>query len=113
MAAGSTAEELANQVAANGFTVRETLTPVSAFGHEGYHLVTEVPAGCAGELNQAWNGGNWDGRYYQAPGQVVEYWFLDVEGTPVMVEATWFPGSSPQEDLAELRAVIDTLVITP
>ena len=117
VAAGSTASDLANQFAANGFTVREALEPVNAFGHEGHHLVTEVPAGCSSEEVQVWNGGGlngggWGGRYYQADGQVVEDWFLDVEGTPVMVEATWFP-ESPDEDVAELRAVLDTLVITP
>ena len=49
---------------------------------------------------------------YQAEGQIVEYWFLDVEGTTVMVEANSFPVSFA-EDVTELRAVIDTLVITP
>jgi hypothetical protein len=29
-----------------------------------------------------------------------------------MVEANWLQGS-PEEDVAELRAVLDTLVITP
>ena len=33
------------------------------------------------------------GRYYQGPGQVVEFWVLDVEGTPLVIEATWFPDS--------------------
>ena len=42
-------------------------------------------------------------RYYHDPeGQVVEYWFLDVEDTPVMVEATWVPSSS-EEEVAELQ----------
>jgi hypothetical protein len=114
VAAGPTAEDLANQVAASGFTVREALTPVNAFAHVGHHLVREVPEECAGDPPKAWawTGGGWQGRYYQAHGQVVEDWFLDVEGTPVMVEATWFPGS-PEEDVAELRALVDTLVITP
>ena len=112
-AAGSTAADLANQIAGNGFTVREALAPVSAFGHDGHHLVTEVPSGCANESHMVWAGPVVNGRYYQADGQVVEDWFLDVEGTPVMVEATWFPGSSPEEDVTELRAVLDTLVITP
>ena len=44
---------------------------------------------------------------------MVEYWFLDVEGTPVMIEASWAPGSSPEEDVTELQDVLDTLVITP
>ena len=39
LAAGSTAEALANQVAAAGFTIREALAPVTAFGHDGHHLV--------------------------------------------------------------------------
>jgi hypothetical protein len=112
MAAGSTATELANQFAANGFTVREGLAPVNAFGHDGHHLVTEVPAGCADSTFQVWNGGHFQGRYYQGDGQVLERWFLDVDGSPVMVEATWFP-SSPEEDVTELHAVLDTLVITP
>jgi hypothetical protein len=72
----------------------------------------EVPPGCSDDLDQAWNGGIFQGRYYQGADQMLEYWFLDVEGTPVMVEATWFP-SSPAEDVTELRTVLDTLVITP
>jgi len=108
--AGTTAEDLANQVAA-GFTVVEALSPVSAFGQSGYHLVVEVPAGCTGDAHMVWEGPTW-GRYYQEPGQVEELWFLDVEGTPVLVEATWLP-EAPEEDVAELRAVLDTLVITP
>ena len=90
------------------------LAPVSAFGHEGHHLVVEVPEELR-RRRRTWPGQArvLDGRYYQDNGKVVEYWFLDVEGTPVMVEANWFPGSSPEEDVAELQAVLDTLVITP
>lgn len=111
VAAGSTSEALANQFANNGLTVREALAPVNAFDYDGYKLVVEVPAGCADE--PAWTGGEFQGRHYQAAGQIVEYWFLDVEDTTVMVEATWFPGSSPEEDVAELRKVLDSLVVTP
>ena len=41
LAAGATAEALANQVAAAGFTIREALAPVTAFGHDGHHLAIE------------------------------------------------------------------------
>lgn len=112
VAADSTAGGLADQFAGNGFIVRATPAPVTAFGYEGHKLVMEVPVGCAEPVNQAWNGGIFQGRYYQEAGQILEYWFLDVEGTPVMVEATHFAHSS-DEDLAELQAVLDTLVITP
>jgi hypothetical protein len=112
VAAESTAAGLANQFASNGLIVREAPAPVSAFGYDGDKLVMEVQPGCADEADQVWYGGAFQGRYYQGSGQVLEYWFLNVEGTPVMVEATWFP-DSPAEDVAELREVLDTLAITP
>jgi hypothetical protein len=112
-AAATTAEGLANQFVAAGLTTTGALTPVTAFGQEGYHLATEVPAGChSNEAMNAWSGPNWGGRYYQDENQQVEFWFLDVEGTPVLVEASWLPGST-EEAVAELRGVLDTLVITP
>ena len=110
LAAATTAETLANQfAAAAGLTVRETLTTTTAFGHDGYHLVVELAAGCSRDI--VWVGPTF-GRYYQSAGQVIEFWFLDVEGTPVLVETSWWPESS-EEEVAELSAVLDTLVITP
>jgi hypothetical protein len=110
--AGTSAEAVADQFAAAGLTTREALAPVTAFGHDGYHLVVEIPAGCANTEGTIWSGGNYPGRFYHAEGQVVEFWFLDVDDTPVMVEASWM-AESPEEDVAELKALIDTLVITP
>jgi hypothetical protein len=111
--AGTTAKALGDQFAAMpAFTTLEGLAPISAFGHDGYHLVREVPAGCITGEQSVWSGGAWGDRYYQAEGQIVEYWFLDVEDTTVMVEANSFPESF-EGDVAEFRAVIDTLVITP
>jgi hypothetical protein len=112
IAAGTTAEDLANQFAAAGFTIQEAVSPVSAFGQSGYHLVVDVPAECTGTANLVWEGPTF-GRFYHDPeGHVVEYWFLDVDDTPVMVEASWAPSSS-EEEMAELQDVLDTLVITP
>jgi hypothetical protein len=112
-AAAATAEDLANQFVNNGLTITEALAPMSAFGHEGFHLAATVPGGChSNESVNVWNSPTWGSRYYQEEGQPLEYWFLDVEGTPVFVEASWFAESS-EEDVAELRAVLDTLVITP
>jgi hypothetical protein len=110
--AGKTAEDLANQFAALGYTVKEAVSPVTAFGQSGYHLAIEVPAGCTGTSLPVWWSPNWEHRYYEGVGQVVEYWFLDVDGAPVMVEASSFAESS-EADVAELQAILDTLVITP
>jgi hypothetical protein len=113
VAAGTTAAELANQFASNGLTVREALAPVNAFGHNGYHLLVEVPVGCGDAEFPTWTGPVIDFERYYGPTEMVEYWFLDVEGTPVMIEASWLPGSSPEEDVTELQDLLDTLVITP
>jgi hypothetical protein len=111
--AATTTEEMANQFAATGLSITDAVAPVTAFGHEGYHLAVTVPADCHSDPNMnIWESPNWGGRYYQDEGQIVEYWFLDVEGTPVMVEASRFPDSS-EDDVAELQAVVDSLVITP
>lgn len=114
--AGTTAKALGDQFAAMPqFITREALTPVSAFGRDGYHLVLEVPGGCNMGEQMAWEGPTW-GRNYQAEGQIVDFWFLDVDGTTVMVEATRPPESSEEiaaELAADLDTVLDTLVITP
>ena len=115
--AGTTAKAVGDQFAAmGGFTTREALTPVSAFGGDGYHLVLEVPACVEGATANVWTGPVWGERNYQVEGQIVEYWFLDVEGTTVMVEATRPP--EPNEEVAtelkaDLDSVLETLVITP
>jgi len=116
--AGTTAKAMGDQFAAMpGFITREGLTPVSAFGRDGYHLVLEVPGGCtASETYNVWRSTNWGERYYQVEGQIVEYWFLDVEGTTVMVEATRPPETSGEivtELTADLDTLLDTLVVTP
>jgi hypothetical protein len=105
MAAGSTAADLADGFAASDLTVREPPAPVSAFGHDGYHAVIEVPTGCAFAVGWQWN-------IFLRPGDVMEGWIFDIDGDIVIVEAMWRT-ESQDPSLAELRAVIDTLVLTP
>lgn len=115
VAPGTSAKALGDQFAAMPrFITREGLAPVSAFGREGYHLVLEVPVACSDQ--NIWAGGAWGEQLYPEEGQIVEYWFFDVEGATVMVEATR-PRDSSREIVtelnAELDAVLDTLVLTP
>jgi hypothetical protein len=99
-----TAADLANAFGAGGFTVREAPAAVNAFGHDGHHVVIEVPEGCDDAVGFQWN-------IFLNPGEVMEAWFFDMNGHIVMVEANSSIGSS-EEDMAELRAVIDTLDLT-
>jgi hypothetical protein len=50
--------------------------------------------------------------YAQGPGQRWHMWILDVNGVRVVVETNDYAGT-PAERLAEERAIIDSLVITP
>lgn len=110
LAAGSTAADLADGFAASGFTVLEAPAPVSAFGRDGYHVVVEVPEGCL-------FGGEGTPHIWIYPGDVMEVWSFDMDGSVVMVEALWLtlsPSITPDDErLAPLRDVIDSLVLTP
>jgi hypothetical protein len=50
--------------------------------------------------------------YAQGPGQRWHMWVLDVDGVRVLVETNDYAGTSPQR-LAEIEAILDSLVITP
>lgn len=111
---GDTAEDIATGLAGIGdFVTQMAPTTVSAYGYNGYHLILEVPsiAGCDDGYFDGYEGPT-IGRYYQGADQVVEFWALDVEGSPLLIEATWFP-ASPPEDVAELRAILDSVRIVP
>jgi len=43
---------------------------------------------------------------------VEEFWILDVDGTRLVIETTWSP-ASPPEDMAEMRAILDSIRIEP
>jgi len=47
-------------------------------------------------------------RYHQGPGQIDEMWIVDVNGTPVVVDWTYYAGTSP-ETVAELRAIVESM----
>jgi len=49
---------------------------------------------------------------YTGPGFGEEFWILDVEGTRLMIAAARSP-ASPRKDLAEMRAILDSIRIEP
>ena len=50
--------------------------------------------------------------YNGEPGRTEEFWILDVDGTRLMIEANWSP-ASPGKDVAEMRAILDSIRIEP
>jgi hypothetical protein len=50
--------------------------------------------------------------YNAEPGRTEEFWILDIEGTRLMIEANWSP-DSPRKDVAEMRAILDSIRMEP
>ena len=73
-----------------GFTIHEAVGPGQCLRPDGYHLWSRSLPGALGASHSVWTGADWPSATTTIEGQVVEYWFLDVEDTPVMVEAGWF-----------------------
>ena len=60
---------------------------------------------------------NWDGtdhgvRYHQGPGQTDRNWILDVDGHRLVINGSFFPGTSAA-DRAELDAMMASIRIDP
>ncbi|HYJ61056.1 MAG TPA: hypothetical protein VE032_06275 [Actinomycetota bacterium] len=112
------------------FRVTSAPEDVSMYGYRGTYLELTVPnlpvkgegddlsfTGCAEGNLKSWVGAidvvPGDAFYgYSGPGFTEEFWILDVEGTRLMIGAERSLGSPP-EDLAELRAILDSIQIEP
>jgi hypothetical protein len=125
---GPTVDDMATALAAlSPFILTKPPSDVTVDGFSGKYLELTVPdlavqvtgddtafTDCtAGELN-SWIGEPLGYAFYgySHPGQVEEVWLLDVDGTRLMIEAIWAPGS-PEGDLAELRSILDSIDIVP
>jgi hypothetical protein len=123
---GPTVDDLAAGLAElPPFQVTKPPTDVTINGYSGQHLELTIPddlpydpdggswTDCGrGEL-QSWIGTeSFDYFYGYAPGQVEEFWILDVDGTRLMIQSRWFP-ESPPEDIAEMRTILDSIRIEP
>jgi hypothetical protein len=58
------------------------------------------------------SGGGYAFYGYTAPGATEEVWILDVEGSRLVISAVRSPGS-PQKDLAEQSAILESIQIEP
>lgn len=120
---GPTVDDLATALSELApFEVTSPPSDVTVYGYRGKHLELTVPDiafdRCdAGDL-RSWiapmdTAEEGDAFYgYTGPGYREEFWILDVDGTRLMIAAGRSPGSPP-EDLAELRAILDSIRIEP
>jgi hypothetical protein len=113
------------------FRVTSPPKDVTVYGYRGKHLELTVPdlpvmhegfTGCVDGNLASWIAAPHfgpppapedDAFYgYTGPGYTEEFWILDVEGTRLMIAAGRSP-DSPQKNLAELRALLDSIRIEP
>ncbi len=113
------------------FRVTSPPKDVTIYGYSGKHLELTVPdlpvegegddrrfTECVDGNLKSWVGfidtaEEGDAFYgYSGPGHTEEFWIIDIEGTRLMTEANWSP-NSPPEDMAEMRAILDSIRIEP
>jgi len=113
------------------FRVTSPPKDVTIYGYSGKHLELTVPdlpvegegddrrfTGCVDGNLKSWVAAidaaeEGDAFYgYTGPGYREEFWILDVDGTRLVIAAERSPGSPPA-DLAELRAILDSIRIEP
>jgi len=109
------------------FRVKDPPTDVTLAGYSGKHLSLILPevayevregdiyyTGCTNGEIWSWKAPNLGDAFYgyQGPGQIEEFWILDVEGSRLVIIGTWF-AESPPADIAEMRAVLESIQIEP
>ena len=109
------------------FQVTSAPTDVTAYGYRGKHLELAAPDLPAEEDHfPRCDRGNllsWvapidvaegeEGAFHGYNGQPIEeFWILDVDGTRLVIEANWSSASAPAE-VAEMRAILDSIRIEP
>jgi len=81
----------------------------------GYPLLWKIDPATLRVVQKIRIGGSEEGDAfygYTGPGYREEFWILDADGTRLMIAAGRSPGSPPK-NLAELRAIVDSLRIEP
>lgn len=129
---GESVNDLAAALAAlEPFEVTSPPKDVTVYGYRGKHLELTVPdlptdgegddlrfSECISGNLKSWvapmdTAEEGDAYYgYTGPGYREEFWILDVQGTRLMIGAGVSPGA-PAEDVAEVRALLDSIRIEP
>jgi hypothetical protein len=107
---GPTANDFADALAAHPLLEVTTPVPVTLGGYSGKYIDLQVPSNIA---DCTFGYHPWAPAYY-APGPNHQWhiWSLNVDGVRVVILSEDFAGTSVQ-DLAEMRAIIESIQIDP
>ena len=107
---GPTAGEFADALAAHPRLEVTTPVPVTLGGYRGKYVDLQVPSDIAA-CTKGYH--PWAPAYYApGPNQRWHIWSIDVDGVRVVILSEDFPGTSAQ-DLAEMRAIVESIQINP
>jgi hypothetical protein len=115
VAVGPTVDDLANALANQPRRHGTAPTDASVDGYAGKYVELTVPqhinfTDCDSGQFRSWRTPTGGLRWQQGPGQVDQLWILDVQGTRLVMDATYMPGTSAR-DRAELRQIVASVHI--
>ena len=111
---GPTVGDLATALARQPRRHGSAPVAVGLDGYSGEYVELTVPknidfASCDGGTFHSWEGSGGE-RKQQGPGQHDELWILDVDGTRLVIDATYMPGTT-EADRAELTELVASVHI--
>jgi hypothetical protein len=116
-AVGSTVDELITALAKLPNVTATKPVDVQMAGFPGRYIELAIdddlrfPDCDRGEVH-FWVNSDGGSRYYQGPGQIEQFWVLDVDGTRLMIEGSLFPEASTA-NRDELQQILDSVAIEP
>lgn len=111
VAVGPTVDDFANAIAAHSLLDATDPVDVTLAGYSGKYIDLQLPAdvsGCDGQSFWPWE----PGSYAQGNSHRWHLWILDVNGVRVVIRSMDWPTTTPQRQ-AEIRAIVDSIQITP
>jgi hypothetical protein len=107
-----TVDEIVAALAAQADRDASEPVDVTVDGYAGKMITLHVPddadfADCDGGefASYGTEAGPW--QWHQGPGQIDDFWFVDVEGSLVEIRASWRPGT-PAELIEETRSIVES-----
>ena len=116
-AVGPSVEDLIEAFASQQHFRATAPTPVSLAGFHGTYIELMIDADldfsrCDQGTVHCWFDVKGNSRYYQGPGQVNQLWVVDVAGTRVVIEVSFFPQAS-QADRDAVAQLIESIRFAP
>lgn len=112
---GPTVADLAAAFAEQPHFTASAPTGVTIDGFDGMTMTMTIDAdvdfeACYEDEVHSWIDTDGRSRYYQGPGQVEQFWILDVDGTRLVIPGSFFP-DAPPANLADLAKILESIEI--